>query len=89
MAYQQPVTAVLTTVGTTCSPDLGRVSVGVYIAAGPKALLDRNFDATVDAWKARELAMKLLDAADKAEYAVRRYGWIPRRGEFDRIAMGM
>jgi len=85
---EKHIAAVLTTVGTTWH-ELGRVSIGVTVVTGPKVIEGREFDATVDPIRARSLAMKLLEAADIAELQARQYGWVPRRGEFDRIAMGM
>jgi hypothetical protein len=88
MANQQHVAAVLTKVGNCYGSELGWVSVGVAVVTGPKVVLGREFNATMDAGRARELATKLILAADQAELQARTYGHMPRRGEYDRIAMG-
>lgn len=85
---EQYTAAVLSEVGQ-CYGEFGRVSVTVSVVVGPKVLVGREFEATVDPWRARELARKLLEEADRAEVVARNYGHMPRRGELDRIAMGM
>ncbi len=89
MAQQQQTTAVLPRVWYGYGPNLGRVNIGGRIVGGPRAVLLREFEVSLEPWQARELAIRLLNAAGEAELHIRQYSRVPRRGEFDRIAMGM